>query len=300
MDNPEEKKPLIKQGWLRALLFIIAYIILALLITVPAVLLFTSLKPGGEVSNLIQSVAGLAAKETIWIVALVEFTASVACVFVFVKFIDKKKLTDIGLSRFGQSGNILAGFFIASAIIGTGTLILYFTGHLEWDDFSFNLNQIIIQIGILSFIAISEELVFRGYILNSLMQSFNKWVALFISALLFTAFHISNPGISAISLSTLFLGGVLLGLNYVYTKNLWFSVMLHFGWNFFQGPVFGYKISGVDFSPLLLIQLKGDASITGGSFGFEGSFVATALLFITIAALYLYFEKKYQNKETGN
>jgi membrane protease YdiL (CAAX protease family) len=293
MDNSTEKKPLIKQGWVRTLLFVIAYIIVALLIALPSILLLTSIKPNDVGNDLVQSVAGLASKESLWIVAVVEFIASVACVFVFIKFVDRKKFATIGINRSGQTSNMLAGFFIAPAIIGAGTLILYFTKHLEWDDFSFNASDLFIQFGILSLIAVSEELVFRGYILNNLMQSFNKWVALFISAALFTFFHISNPGISVIALATLFLGGVLLGMNYVYTKNLWFSIMLHFSWNFFQGPLFGYKISGVDFSSLLMIQLKGDESITGGSFGFEGSFIATALLFITVAALYLYYEKRF-------
>jgi membrane protease YdiL (CAAX protease family) len=189
---------------------------------------------------------------------------------------------------------MLAGFFLAPALIGSGSLIMYLTKHLEWDDFSFSANDFFIEAGIIAFIAVSEELVFRGYILNNLMQSFNKWIALLISAILFTLFHVINPGIGAIPLASLFLAGILFGLNYIYTKNLWFSIMLHFSWNFFQGPLSGFKISGVDFSSLLQIEIKGDNSITGGDFGFEGSFIATALLFITAAALYLFYEKKYR------
>ncbi|HVM89138.1 MAG TPA: CPBP family intramembrane glutamic endopeptidase [Puia sp.] len=293
MNNSEEKKPLIKQGWLRALLFIIAFFILALIITIPAVMLFTSYKAGNTGNDFLQTVTNLASAQTLWVVALVEFISSIACVFIFTRYIDKKNFAEIGTSSSGQMNNMLAGFFIAPAVIGIGTLVLYSTGHLEWDDFSFNGRDMIVQVGILLLIAISEELVFRGYILNNLAQSFNKWIALLLSAFLFAIFHVSNPGVSAIPLASLFLGGTLLGLNYLYTKNLWFSVMLHFGWNFFQGPVFGYKISGVDFPSLLLIQLKGDESITGGDFGFEGSFIVTALLFITATILFLYYEKKF-------
>ncbi|HLK29543.1 MAG TPA: CPBP family intramembrane glutamic endopeptidase [Puia sp.] len=296
MDNSEEKKPLIKQGWLRVIVFIIAYLIISLLIAVPAILMLTQVNPSDLQNNFLQSIMNLATKDSLWIVALLEFVSSAICVFLFRKFVDKKTIGSLGLSSYGQANNMLAGFFLAPALVGAGSLIMYLTKHLEWDDFSFNANEFFIEVGILAFIAISEELVFRGYILNNLMQSFNKWMALLISAILFTLFHISNPGIGAIPLASLFLGGILLGMNYIYTKNLWFSIMLHFSWNLFQGPFSGYKISGVDFSSLLQIQIKGDSSITGGDFGFEGSFIATALLFFTIAALYLFYEKKYKKE----
>ncbi len=112
---------------------------------------------------------------------------------------------------------------------------MYLTKHLEWDDFSFNANDFFIEAGILAFIAIGEELVFRGYILNNLLQSFNKWIALLISAIMFALFHIGSPGIGAIPFASLFLIGILLGINYIYTKNLWFSFVLHFSWDIFQG-----------------------------------------------------------------
>ena len=296
MDNSGEKKPLMAQGWMRVLLFIVAIIIVSLLLAVPAILLFTSVKPDDIQTDFLHSITSLASKDTLWIVALIEFVSSVVCVFMFRKFLDRKSFASLGLGQSGQFNNMLAGFFLAPALIGIGSLILYLTKHLEWDDFSFSANDFFIEVGILAMIAISEELVFRGYILNNLMQSFNKWIALIISAILFTFFHIANPAVGAIPLISLFLAGVLFGMNYIYTKNLWFSIALHFSWNLFQGPLSGYKISGVDFSSLLQIELKGDSSITGGDFGFEGSFIATALLFITVAALYLLYEKKFKSE----
>jgi len=296
MDNLQGKKPLMAQAWLRVLLFIVAIIIVSLLLTVPAILLFTSIKPEDIQADFLHSIISLASKDTLWIVAIIEFASSLISVFIFRKFIDRRSFASLGFSQSGQFNNILAAFFLAPALIGAGSLILYLTKHLEWDDFSFSGNDFFIEVGILALIAISEELVFRGYILNNLMQSFNKWIALIISALLFTLFHIANPAVGAIPLISLFLAGMLFGMNYVYTKNLWFSIALHFSWNLFQGPLSGYKISGVDFSSLLQIELKGDSSITGGDFGFEGSFIATALLFITIAVLYLLYDKKFKTE----
>ena len=85
----------------------------------------------------------------------------------------------------------------------------------------------------------SEELVFRGYLLSNFMESMNKYYALLYNSILFALMHSVNPNFNFIDFINLFLAGLLLGLPYVYTKNLWYPMSLHFAWNFFQGPVFG-------------------------------------------------------------
>lgn len=295
MDNSTEKKPLIQKSWLRVLLFVVIYFFVSLLISVPAILILTNIKSSELQTDIVQAISTLSS-DYLWLIVLLEFLSSVICVFICRKFVDRKSFASLGFNTAGYWHEMIAGFFLAPALIGIGSLILYFTKHIEWDTNAFNAQTFFIEAGTLAFIAISEELVFRGYILNNLLQSFNKWTALVISSLLFTLFHLSNPGISAIPLATLFLGGLLFGINYIYTKNLWFPILLHFSWNLFQGPLAGYKVSGINFSSLLQTELKGDISITGGDFGFEGSFIATALLLITVLGLYLVYERKFGMK----
>jgi hypothetical protein len=124
------------------------------------------------------------------------------------------------------------------------------------------------------------------------MESFDKKLALLFSAALFTFAHIFNPEISALALVNIFLGGLLLGLNYIYTKTLWFAIGFHFGWNFIQGHVLGFAVSGIPEQPMLTQELNGNPLLTGGQFGFEGSFVATAVLAIAIAVFYYVYETK--------
>lgn len=293
MDNSTDKKPWLKQSWLRVLLFVVFYLFVTLLIAVPAILFLTPVKASEFEADAFHAITNLTSG-FLWLLALVELFSSAVAVFVFRKFVDRKSFSSLGFSTPGHWYEIITGFFLAPALIGTGSLVLYFLKHLEWDYNAFNPQTFFSDAGTLALIAISEEMVFRGYILNNLMQSFNKWLALMISSLLFTLFHMSNPGISTIPLATLFMGGILFGINYIYTKNLWFSIFLHFSWNFFQGPLSGYKVSGIPFSSLLQTDLKGDVSITGGDFGFEGSFVATALLLITVLAFYLIYERKFK------
>lgn len=115
----------------------------------------------------------------------------------------------------------------------------------------------------MALVAFAEELVFRGYILNNLLQSMNKWTALIISSLLFTLFHLSNPDISLLALLNIFLSGLMLGINYIFTKNLWFAILLHFSWNFYEGPILGYKVSGLTLESLLQQELTGNPILTG-------------------------------------
>jgi len=287
MNSGQVKKPLIRQGWLRVLLFFIVYFLLVS--TGVSLLPRLSRWLTGEQHSLDEIANG----KSFWMIVFAMLLVSVLLVCIFRLFIDRKSLGSLGFSN-GHYTDGLAGLFLSLSILGTGTLILYFTGHLKWVDIIFNGNELFIELGWMLLIALYEELVFRGYILGNLMESFNKWVALLVSALLFTLFHINNPSLDFVPLANIFLAGLLLGVNYIYTKNIWFPLMFHFGWNFFQGPVLGYKVSGFNFSSVLQTELNGDPLLTGGDFGFEGSVINLALSLITFLILYAVYEKKFR------
>ncbi len=113
-----------------------------------------------------------------------------------------------------------------------------------------------------------------------------------ISAALFTLFHLGNPGFDFLSVLNLLAIGILLGLNYLYTRNLWFSICFHFAWNFLEGPVLGYPVSGIHFETLLQTEMNGDENITGGAFGLEGSVIVLVICIFAIIALYIILQKK--------
>ncbi len=281
------QKPLIKQGWLRVLLLCVFYFIL-LMVASLLVISYVKSKKGSDIKNMSELLNG----EFLWVSLLSGVVAALLAVFLFRKFIDRKTLMSLGLDLSGHANDAISGFLLAPIILGVGTIILHVSGHLQWVDITFDGNQLFIALGMVAIVAVYEEIVFRGYILNNLMQSFNKWVALIISAILFAVFHMDNPSANIIPLLNIFLAGILLGLNYVYTKNLWFAIMLHFSWDLFEGPVFGYKVSGLNLQSLLQIETKGDLLLTGGDFGFEGSIFDLALSVIAILVLYMIFEKK--------
>lgn len=143
-------------------------------------------------------------------------------------------------------------------------------------------------------VAWAEELMVRGFLLGRMLDGgMNRWVALFLSSLLFSLMHLFNPAFSWLSFLNILLAGILLGVPFVYTRNLSFLVFFHWLWNWLQGPVLGYRVSGLETGESLLsLSLSGSDWLTGGVFGFEGSLLCTMLLLLTIGSLGLYYGKR--------
>jgi len=294
MTDLTTKNPRIKQGWLRVILFGLGFIIITLLISIPVAigLFFSNLDelkadPTHAIASLLQG-------SHLWQMVLLEFVVSLTTVGLFRTFIDRRSMASLGLQLSGFTQESIIGFFTGPALMGLLALLLMATGRLQWVDITFDPSTLFISLGMVVLIAFSEELVFRGYVLSNLLDSFsNKWVALLLSALCFAIFHFSGPGITPLAFANLFLAGVLLGVNYIYTRNLWFSFFLHLSWNFFLGPILGSHISGLSMPTLLVTEIKGDWLVTGGDFGIEASVINTALSLIAILVLALAFERKY-------
>jgi membrane protease YdiL (CAAX protease family) len=282
---PDITTPLIKQGWLRAVLFMLLFMVFVL----PAGMLTGMLLTGNHDKH------GAAVPPTVIVLALfVTSVISILLTVIFRRVIDRKNVMSLGFSWRGYQQEAYTGFCLGPALLGLGTLILFVMKKLDWIDVSFNASDFFIALVLMCMIALAEEMVFRGYILNNLMDSMNKRSALGISAALFALAHAGNMSITSIAAVNLLLGGLLLGINYIYTRNLWFGIAFHFSWNFFQGPVLGYEVSGLPLQSVLRPNLNGPWWITGTPFGFEGSLVTTFLFIIALLLLFAAYEKIYE------
>jgi uncharacterized protein len=295
MPDPTAKTPLIPQAWLRLLLFGLTFCVVALLIGIPAILTVTGTHLADMEKDVFQFFSGLMAGDYLWLMLMLEFGTSVISVGIFRLLIERRSLLGLGWTLDGYVGEALTGFFLAPALLGLVAIAILLGGHVEWTDIIWEPTTLFISFGWMTIIAFSEELVFRGYILGNLMEWIpNKWIALGISSVLFAAYHAITPGIHTLAFVNLFLAGMLLGLNYIFTRNLWFSFLLHLGWNFFEGPILGFKVSGTTFPSLFQAEPNGDLFITGGDYGLGGSMPMTLFLFIAILVLAWAFERKYQ------
>jgi uncharacterized protein len=283
INNPA--KPLIAQGWIRALLFCAA-IILATVLSGSLMGVVLAATGNADLAKDLQTLSLLGLLMAIFI--------GIALSVVFRLFIDRKPVISLGFDNLDEHRyEPLTGLLLAIVLMGLGALILYFTGALRWVDMRFDGPDFFIQLILMLLVSTSEEMVFRGYLLNNLMESFGKQKALVASAGLFTLAHVFNPEITPIGIANIFLGGALLGINFIYTRSLWFSIGLHFGWNFIQGYLLGFAVSGYNAPTLLQQELKGHPVLTGGAFGVEGSIVTTGLLLAGLSLLYFMYERKY-------
>ncbi len=269
--------PLIKQGWIRAAIFCISYLLVFII--------------AGSIYASLQRFIHISTQVFFFFSFFVSFFLSMLTVYVFRRAFDRRSLMSIGLSLKEHKHDAAVGSLLGLVLLGAESLILYFTGHIAWTGVTIDITDLLSGLIIMLLVAVSEEAVFRGYILNNLMKSINKWVALAISALVFALFHANNPGISMLALFNIFLSGLVLGLNYVYTKNLWFAIMFHFSWNFFLGPVLGYEVSGLPLNSLLQQKIEGPDWLTGGEFGLEGSVLDGVFSIISFVLLLMVYRK---------
>ena len=287
-----ELSPRIKSGWLRATLFFIVSLITSQIfagIGLIIVLLSTgfdlnALSNQEEIANAVKGVNFLLPLK------IIEFLSVMLCVWIFVRFIDRKPLESIGLTLKGYENDLRLGLMLGAGMIALGFLILFILGFLSIDGFSFSIISIILYLALFIVVSFHEEIMMRGYVLNNLMQSMNRYAALSISSVIFMSIHLLNPNISFLSVINLFLAGIVLGIYYIHKQNLWLPIGMHLTWNFFQGPIFGFEVSGIETKSIIGQSIKGNEIITGGAFGFEGSILATIL----IVTMILYLDKKYK------
>jgi len=133
----------------------------------------------------------------------------------------------------------------------------------------------------------AEEVLFRGWVLPVLGARYRPWVGLAVSSLLFAVMHGLNSGIHWLALVNLALFGLFAALYALQEGSIWGISALHSAWNWVQGNILGFDVSGMDAGGLSLWNFKtqGPAWITGGAFGPEGGIAVTIVLLIGIAVL---------------
>ena len=295
-------EPRIKNGWLRAILFLPIWLVIMGLVQGIGVVLVMVVS-GVDMANPDSAEALFGEmgfdSPTMLILTVFSLLGSFLALWVATKFIDRKPLMSIGLSVKDKTNEMLIGLAFALAFIGGLFAILWLMGAITVTGFVGFKPGVFIVSMMLFMAAFDEELIFRGYILNNMMDATsNRWIALAGSSVLFALLHAGNPSIWStwVPMTELFAAGFILGISYTFTKNLWFPTFFHFGWNFFQG-LFGFEISGLNVDSWKMISHENTSNVpdivSGGSFGIEGSVIT---LSCTIICTYLIF-KYYNDKE---
>jgi uncharacterized protein len=133
-------------------------------------------------------------------------------------------------------------------------------------------------------VAVYEEILFRGFILRTVGGGWG----IVVSALAFGLAHVNNPGRGWAPLIGITLAGLAFGLTYVRTGSLWLLIGLHFGWDLFEGLVFGFPTSGLVFPSMLTVKISGPALWTGGAFGPEAGLILLPGLVLGAGLVWMY------------
>lgn len=140
----------------------------------------------------------------------------------------------------------------------------------------------------------SEEFIFRGYLMNTLASRHNPWAAVLISSAAFSLAHLVNPGYNLFIFFNLSLFGVFAGLYMIAFDDIWGVCAIHSVWNFSQGNLYGISVSGTGETESVfnVSAVSSSKLLTGGDFGIEGSIITTAVLMIGIVIVFLKIKKQ--------
>jgi len=285
--SPEELR--LRAGWRLLLQTILLFALLGCF-GIPLVIILLSLDPSFA-SSLSQI-----KPEVMLLGVIIEFFAITVSVFLAVRFIDKRSFESLGLKLNTQTiYDILIGIGIASLQMGFIYILMLGLGWLTFEGFAWEfdpINVVITNVLIFFvtfiFVGWNEELLSRGYHLQTIASGLNLFWGVIISSAAFGFLHLRNPNATWVSTAGIFFAGVYLAYGYLRTRQLWLSIGLHIGWNFFEGVVFGFPVSGLDIYALTRIKVQGPELWTGGAFGPEAGLTVLPSLLLGAGLIYLY------------
>ena len=295
----------------RLLAWFLLLLVLGLVITIavdavlrrPIESVFVLLTPGGPAVQ-----ASVAARNVAFVTT--QAVATIGSVYLAGRFLDRRRFREFGF-RIDRAWWADLGFGLAlGAVLMTGVFVVeYLAGWVTvtglfwiaqpefafWPWFAWSL---------LTYVSVGvyEELVARGYLVKNLSEGLTWFdrlgtvgavaVATFGSSVLFGAGHFTNPNASLASTLGVLFGGLMLATGYVLTGQLGLPIGLHVTWNFFEGSVYGFPVSGTTHGlSLLATEQRGPAVVTGGAFGPEAGLigVAAATAGIALTVLWAYW-----------
>jgi len=219
------------------------------------------------------------------------------------RFLDRRSFRDFGFHvnaawwrdlAFGLALGALLMALIFAAELAAGWVTI--TGTLQGPRSGVTLGVALAQ-GLALFICVGiyEEMLSRGYQLRNMAEGLNikalgpkwaLWLGYLLSSTIFGLLHLANPNASLMSTFNLVIAGLFLGLGFILTGELAISIGLHVTWNFFQGNVFGFPVSGMrPFVSLIAVRQGGLPLWTGGAFGPEAGLIGLLAILLGSALI---------------
>lgn len=188
-------------------------------------------------------------------------------------------------SRKNTINGFLKGSLVGLLLMGLCAGVLYLSGHVVFTLDQLNWPLLMGYLVFFILVAVFEEVLFRTLPLFLFAERYPISLAIAINGLLFGLLHFANPGFTWLAMLNISLAGVLFAIYTLQKRNISWAIGIHFTWNFAQGIILGYKVSGTTTPSLLVAKPMGNTYLSGGLFGIEGSVVCTLILSILIIYL---------------
>ena len=218
--------------------------------------------------------------------------------FIFwVKVIEKNALSSLGFVKRNWLKYLVWGILLSLLQMGVIALVYHVGGIGSFELNELSLEPILFILGLFPFWLLqggTEEVATRGWLLTRIAARTNLPLAIAISSSLFGILHMGNAGVTFLSVLNIILDGVLAGLLFIYTDSIWLVVAQHGTWNYVQGNLLGFQVSGTGADASIFSFTMGDGPdwLTGGAFGAEGSIITTLVLLVSLVIVYRLGERK--------
>lgn len=216
---------------------------------------------------------------------------------IWLRLAEKRGLATTGMARQGATRNYLRGLLVGLVLFGTAVAVLALLGFVTLEDTTGAAGGAGVAGALFLLLAwmvqgAAEELLARGFVLPIVGARWGTVAGIVISSSLFSLLHFFNPNVSLLAFVNLFLFGVFAALYALYEGSLWGIFAVHSVWNWAQGNLFGFEVSGINVQSAIIFDFAeaGPNWLTGGPFGPEGGAVVTAVL--TIACILVFVAQR--------
>ena len=243
---------------------------------------------------IVMVIAGSSQDDLLLLVQLFSTAITTLLAILFCRFVEKRSLGTMGLTRRGLLREYGMGMLIGMVLIAACVGICVLAGSLRLEVQGFSIGIWILYLFGFLIQGMSEEVLCRGYMMVSVSRRHSLVLAVLTNSIAFGLLHIFNPGFGLLPLLNIVLFGILESVYVLKRGDLWGASAIHSIWNFMQGNVFGVQVSGMRIaaSPLRATADPDTAWLNGGAFGLEGGVAITAVLAVAILLVLFFLPQK--------
>lgn len=255
----------------------------------------------GEIIKKVFLQEALISEDISMLIQLYESVLGIGLVILYCYGIEKRSIMSMGLIKKHICKQYIKGVCVGALLISAIVMIGVLFNIFIFDVRNVNVDIKIMFLFLGGFLlqGFYEEVVFRGFFMISIIRKNTIFVAVMVNSLLFGLTHVLNNGFQVLALLNLILFGIFESIYLLKTGNIWGVGAIHSMWNFIQGAIYGFNVSGMPQSQsLFTFKINNCEILNGGTFGLEGSLLTTIVLVSAINMVVLYKKKlilEYKN-----